>query len=104
MPEWTLQLLLFVFATHAPFFAWRYHRTREVRHAATTLTFALLTIAYALRVFAPYVSLGGVPLHSYARAPALLSALLSIGLLLRHLWRRSRSGARGSDGRRRGWR
>ncbi len=36
MPEWTPQLLLFVFVTHLPFFAWKYQRTREIRFAATT--------------------------------------------------------------------
>ncbi len=104
MPDWYPELLLFVFVTHMPFFAWRWWRTRELRHAATTLTFALLSVTYGLRVFAPAVEWGGMPLYTWLRIPAWISAVLSIGLLLRHLWKRSRSGARGSDGRRRGWR
>ncbi len=84
MPDWMPLLLLFVFATHMPFFAWRYRRTREIRHAATALTFALLAILYALRVFAADAALGGVPLYSYVRVPAWISAAISIGLLLRH--------------------
>lgn len=91
MPEWMPQLLLFVFATHMPFFAWRYHRTREVRHAATAITFALLAIAYALRVFAAEATSGGVPLHAYVRVPAWVSALVSIGLLVRHYASRLRA-------------
>lgn len=85
-------LLLFVFATHLPFFAWRWRRTGELRHAATTLTFALLVVTYALRVFAPQAEWGGRPLHAWARGPALVSAALSIGLLLRHglRWLRGR--------------
>lgn len=77
-------LLLFVFATHMPFFAWRYQRTGELRHAATALTFALLAVAYALRVFAPEARLGDLPLHRWVQGPAWLSAAVSIGLSLRH--------------------
>ena len=77
-------LLLFVFATHMPFFVWRYRRTGEQRHAATALTFALLAITYALRVFAADARCGGIPLYAYVRVPAWAAAALSIGLLLRH--------------------
>ncbi len=84
-------LLLFVFATHMPFFAWRYRQTRELRYAATALTFALLAILYALRVFAAQAALGGVPLTAYVRVPAWISAAISIGLLLRHHASRLRS-------------
>lgn len=77
-------LLLFVFVTHLPFFAWRYARTREIRYAATSLTFALLVVSYGLRVLAPGASIGGVELHRIARVPALASAVVSLGLLLRH--------------------
>ncbi len=83
MPDWTPQLLLFVFVTHVPLFAWRWHRTGELRYAATTLTFALLAAVYGLRVFAPDLSLRGTPLHEWARVPALLSAAVSLGLLAR---------------------
>jgi hypothetical protein len=78
------RLLLFVFATHLPFFAWRYRRTGEVRFAATALTFALLTLTYALRVFAPGLELAGAPLWRLARIPAWASAAVSLALLARH--------------------
>jgi len=81
-------LLLLVFATHLPFFAWRWWRTREIRHAATTLTFSLLVIVYALRVFAPEWRWLGAPAHQLLRLPALAAAAVSIGLLLRHRMRR----------------
>jgi len=84
MPAWWPELLLFVFATHLPFFAWRYHRTGELRFAATSVTFALLVVTYALRVFAPGVSLAYAPLWQEVRVVAWLAAALSIGLLLRH--------------------
>ena len=94
MPDWMPQLLLFVFATHLPFFAWRWWRSGEPRYAATSVTFALLTGLYALRVFAPEWSWGGLPLHRWMRIPALLAAALSLGLLLRHALRgRRRVGA-----------
>jgi len=78
------ELLLFVFTTHTPFFAFRWLRTREIRYAATTLTFSLLTIAYGIRVFVPEAMLGGASLFTIARVPALLAAAVSIGLLLHH--------------------
>jgi hypothetical protein len=92
MPDWMPQLLLFVFATHMPFFAWRWRRSGEARHAATTLTFALLTALYALQVFAPEWSWRGLPLYRWVRIPALLAAALSLGLLLRHALRGLRRG------------
>ena len=88
-------LFLFVFATHAPYFAWRYRRTRELRHAATALTLGLLALAWALRIFAPQLSLAGVELHRIARVPALAAALVSLGLFARHHARRLRSRAPG---------
>lgn len=87
MPDWWPALLLFVFASHGPFFAWRWARTGEARHAATTLTFALLTGAYALRVFAPGAAWGDVPLWRGARVVAWCAAAVSLGMLARHAWR-----------------
>jgi hypothetical protein len=92
MPDWTPQLLLLVFVTHLPFFAWRWLRTRELRYAATSLTFALLIVTYALRVFAPEARLGGTPAYLYFRVPAWACAAVSIGMLLRHHWRRRSRG------------
>lgn len=86
-------LLLCVFATHLPFFAWLYVRTGELRYAATSLTFALLTLTYALRVFAPQAAFGGIELHRLVRVPALAAAAVSIGLLIRHHLRSWRGGA-----------
>lgn len=89
MPEWWPALLLFVFVTHMPFFAWRWWRTGERRHAATTLTFSLLIAATGLRLFAPEWAWWGTPLHRPLRGLALASAVLSLGLLLAHWLRRS---------------
>jgi hypothetical protein len=80
---WPL-VLLCVFATHLPFFAWRWRVTRERRYAATTLTFALLVATYGLRVFAPELHVGEAPLHEVVRVFAWLSAAVSIGLLVHH--------------------
>lgn len=90
MPDWWPTLLLFVFATHGPFFGWRWARTREARHAATTLTFALLTVAYALRVFAPDTAWGDVAVWRIARVVAWSAAAVSLTLLARHAWRSAR--------------
>lgn len=84
MPDWWPKLLLFVFTTHLPFFAWRWRRSGELRHAATTLTFVLLVAAYALRVFAPELRIAEVTLFPLVRRVAWLAAALSVGLLVRH--------------------
>ncbi|UCE86646.1 MAG: hypothetical protein JSU66_02600, partial [Deltaproteobacteria bacterium] len=99
MSEWLPLLFLFVFATHMPFFAWQYHRTGQRRHAATALTFALLAVTYALRIFAPGLSLAGVPLYVYVRVPAWLSALVSVGWFALHHAARLRRPARSEPGR-----
>ena len=80
---WPL-VLLFVFTTHLPFFAWRWRATGERRYAATTLTFALLVVTYGLAVFAPDLRIGSMPLFRVVRVVAWLSAAVSIGLLVRH--------------------
>lgn len=90
MPDWWPALLLFVFATHGPFFGWRWMRTRESRHAATTLTFALLTVAYALRVFAPDAAWADVEIWKIARVVAWSAAAVSLSLLGRHAWQSAR--------------
>lgn len=80
MPE----LLLFVFVTHLPIFAWKFHRTHELRFAATTLTFFLLVVTYGIRVFAPELAWHGRPLHAPVRVAAWISAVVSIALLARY--------------------
>ena len=90
-------LLLAVFVTHLPFFIWRYRSTGERRYAATSVTFGLLVATYALRVFAPGFQLAGVALHSVLRPVALVSAVLSISLLARHLVVTRRRKAAASD-------
>ena len=88
-------LLLVVCATHLPFFAWRWRRTGERRHAATTLTFSLLVVTYALRVFAPGLEVAGVPAWQVVRIPAWASAAVSLGLLAHHWLGRRRGIVRG---------
>ena len=78
------RVLLFVFTTHLPFFAWRWHATGERRYAATTLTFSLLVVTYALAVFAPELRVAGTPLYQVVRVIAWLSAAVSVALLVRH--------------------
>ena len=86
--EWVPVLLLAVFVTHLPYFVWRYWKTRELRFAATSLTFALLVVTYALRVVVPEASAGGRPLYAWVRIPAWIAAAFSIALLARHGLRR----------------
>lgn len=81
--EWPV-VLLAVFVTHLPFFAWRWWRTRELRHAATTLTFALLVVTYGLRVVAPELRIGGTPAWEQVRVVAWAAAAVSLAMLARH--------------------
>ena len=95
MGEEFTALLLIVFATHLPLFAWRWRRTGERRHAATTLTFGLLVGTYALRVFAPEFGIAGLPAWQVARVPVWACAALSLVLLAHHWlgrWRGSVGG------------
>ncbi len=92
MPDWWPALGLFVFLTHLPFFAWRWRRTGELRFAATTVTFLLLSATYAVRVFAPDVLLGEMALWRWLRVPAWAAAALSLTLLARHGLGRTRGG------------
>ena len=85
------RVLLFVFTTHLPFFAWRWHATGERRYAATTLTFALLVVTYGLAVFAPELRVGEIRVFEIVRVVAWTSAAVSIGLLVRHHVARLRS-------------
>ena len=84
MSQWMPAILFCVFATHLLLFAWLYQRTRELRFAAATLTFVLLTLVYGLRVFAPELAWYGRPLHQEVRVVAWLATGISIVLLLHH--------------------
>ena len=88
LPDWWPKLALFVFVTHMPFFAWRWRRTGELRHAATTATFTLLIASYAVAVFAPDARLANTRIHEPLRAVALASAAVSLALLAAH-WLRN---------------
>lgn len=95
-------VLLFVFATHTPFFVWRYRTTREHRFAATAVTFSLLTAAYALRMFAPEARAFGVEIATPIRWLAGGAAAISLSLLARALLGSRRNESRSEPGETRG--
>lgn len=84
MPDWWPWLALGVFASHLPFFALRWWRTRAPRFAATTLTFGLLVATYALQLFAPELRIGDRELHEICRRFAWGAAAVSLSLLVTH--------------------
>jgi hypothetical protein len=91
MPDWLVATMLVVFAMHFAAFARLAITRRERYYIAVSTTFALLMLAFGLRLAAPDLAVAGTPLHWIARWLAWASAALSISwLLARKFYRPSR--------------
>jgi len=90
--------LLVVFLVHLAAFAWLGIRRRQAYYAALVVTFTLLSLTMALRIFAPDLNLvEGVSLASALRVAAWMAAAVSIAWTLTRVWtRRKRAPRRGS--------
>ena len=88
MPRWLVSALLVVFAVHLVAFGRLAAKRRELRFVVVTVTFALLVIAFSLRLWAPRLTLGGVALYWFPRVAAWISAAVSLALYVRHRRRR----------------
>ena len=90
MPDWLVAALLAVFIVHLILFARLALRCRQGYYLAVTLTFALLVIAFGLRLGWPEIRVGELQLFQLFRWSAWASAVVSISWFL---VRRFRSGA-----------
>ena len=90
MPHWLIQSLLVVFGVHLLLFGRAWLRQRTLRLAVTTVTFALLVVAFALRLGLPDVQVAGVAIWWLPRVCGWGGALLSLSLWLRERAQRDR--------------
>ena len=90
MPVWLVAVLLGVFAVHFWVFARLALRRREAYYVAVSLTFALLCIAFGLRLGLPDARAVGIPLHWLVRWLAWASAAVSISWLVVRRYRAAR--------------
>lgn len=93
MTDWVSALLLGVFVIHLVIFARLALRRREAYYVAVTMTFALLVLAFGLRLLWPELRAGTVALHQMFRWLAWVSAGVSISWLLLRRFERRRSGS-----------
>jgi hypothetical protein len=89
MPDWLIATMLAVFAIHFAVFARLAFQRRQSYYVAVCTTFALLILAFGLRLGAPEFAVAGTPLHWIARWFAWASAALSISWLLARKFSRS---------------
>jgi hypothetical protein len=88
MPDWLTAFLLGIFAIHLFIFVRLALKRRQLYYVAVSTTFALLVLAFGLRLSFPDLRAGGIQLHWIARWLAWASAAVSISwLLIRKLQR-----------------
>ena len=82
MPDWLVAVLLVVFAVHLILFARLAFRRRQGYYIAVAFTFALLVVAFSLRLGWPEILVGELELYWLFRWAAWASAAVSISWLL----------------------
>jgi dolichyl-phosphate-mannose--protein O-mannosyl transferase len=90
MGHWYDPIMLVLFAAHLIPMLIIGIRRRELYYLAPITTFALLTLTFALRVFAPEFEVNGRPLHEPVRYAAWTAAGISIPLLVLRIRKRRR--------------
>jgi len=90
MDNWYDPVMFALFAAHLiPMLVIGIKR-RELYYLAPITTFALLTLTFGLRLFAPEFEVGGRPLHEPVRYAAWTAAAISIPLLVLRIRKRRR--------------
>jgi hypothetical protein len=90
MGKWYDPVMFLLFAAHlVPMLVVGIKR-RELYYLAPITTFALLTLTFGLRLFAPELEVGGRPLHEPVRYAAWTAAAVSIPLLILRIRQRRR--------------
>lgn len=82
MPNWLVWFLLIVFVVHLIAFGRLALIHRNLRYSLITLTFLLLVGAFGLRLGAPDLMVGDLPLHWFLRRAAWVSAAVTITMLI----------------------
>jgi len=101
MSHWYDPIMFVLFSAHLiPMLVVGLKR-REWYYLAPITTFALLSLTFGLRLFAPEFEIGGRPLHEPVRYAAWTAAAVSIPLLILRIRkrRRERADAEVSTGR-----
>ncbi len=84
-------VLMLLFAAHLAGFSILGLRRREWYYLALVMTFGLLTGAFALRLLAPGLEVGGAPLYLWLRYAAWVAAAVSISWTATRMQRRRRN-------------
>ncbi len=92
-----LYALLAIFLVHLVAFSVLALRRRQPYYLALIVTFALLSVAIAVRIWWPDLDFGDRPVHETLRQLALLAAAVSITWTLVRLVRRSLKTGAGAD-------
>ncbi|PKL94749.1 MAG: hypothetical protein CVV18_07965 [Gammaproteobacteria bacterium HGW-Gammaproteobacteria-8] len=91
MDEWLSWALMLLFGAHLAGFAVLGWRRREWYYLALVLTFGVLTGSFALRLVAPDLESGGVPLYLWLRYAAWGAAAVSISWTALRMQQRRRN-------------
>lgn len=88
MSHWYDPIMFVLFAAHLIPMLIVGLKRRERYYLAPITTFALLTLTFGLRLFAPELEIGGRPLHEPVRYAAWTAAAVSIPLLILRIRKR----------------
>jgi hypothetical protein len=94
MTHWYNPLMFALFGAHLIPMVVLGIKRRELYYLAPITTFALLTLTYGLRLFAPELEVAGRPLHEPVRYLAWTAAAISIPLLVVRIRQRRRERSR----------
>jgi len=93
MGNWYDLLMFALFAAHLIPLLIVGVKRRELYYLAPVTTFALLTLTFGLRLFAPELEVGSTPLHEPVRYAAWAAAAVSIPLFVIRFRQRRRDRA-----------
>ena len=83
MPDWLIELLIFVFIAHFVAFVRLAYIRKDRRYILVSLTFFLLILSFSTRLWWPRAHLGPISIHWDFRIAAWTSTLAVIVMLLK---------------------
>jgi hypothetical protein len=93
MSDWYVPVMFVLFAAHLVPFVVIGLKRRQWYYLAPVITFALLTAAFGLRLFAPELEVGDRPLHEPVRYAAWAACAISLPLFVMRIRQRRRERA-----------